>query len=118
MHTSEDVPATQEKGSRVDDLHLAFVADKETVRRHAQWRDPGITAHWDVANTSPSGGVDTSISAWAVDQCNMALGQEPTVVGNGTHAALVKAAQDCEPGAWERFNVLESVRVRDPPKAI
>ena len=83
MDTSEDPPATQGKHCRADDLHPAFVADIEVVQEHAQWRDPGTRAHWDVAKASPLDGVDAAISVWAVDE-------------GRTHAASVKAAKDCE----------------------
>ena len=37
MATSGDLPVTQEMRRRVNDLHVASVADNERVGEHAQW---------------------------------------------------------------------------------
>ena len=56
-------------------IHLAFVADKEIVKEHAQLREPGMRAHWDAATAPPWAGVGAATSAWAADQRNEALGR-------------------------------------------
>ena len=68
MDTSGDPPASQEKRRRVDGLHETFVADKDIVRRHGQWRGPGIKAHWDVAEAPESEDVDAATSTLAADR--------------------------------------------------
>ena len=41
---SEEALRNQEWRCRVGVLHLAFVADKELVKEHAQWQSPDLEA--------------------------------------------------------------------------
>ena len=55
MDTYEDLPASQEKRRRVEDPHVAFVAEKEVVQEHAKRRGPEKKNHWDATHASPLG---------------------------------------------------------------
>ena len=116
MDTSEDMPATQEKRRRAEDLHLAFVADKEIVEEHEQWRGPGMRALWEAATASALEGVRAATSAWAEDQRKTTLGQELTAGEERTHGALVRGAKDRDLGDWGKFTVFEPARLEKPPK--
>ena len=60
---SEGLLRTQEKRSRVGDLYLAFVLDKEVAMEHAHWWNPALKARWNATHASAAGGVDAAISA-------------------------------------------------------
>ena len=92
---------------RVGDLHLAFFADKEVVKEHAQrWRsdmrekidaqtrkDPGVSFVM-------GGGVPV-LSAWVAEECSRVLGQELTEAQERAHAALAPKAKRRDVEAWE-----------------
>ena len=60
MDTSEDMPVTQGRRRRVDDLRLAFVVKKEVAKEHEKWGGPGMNAQWDPARASPFDGADAA----------------------------------------------------------
>ena len=81
MRAAGGKSATQETRRRVEELHLAFVANKEVVAEHAQWRRHWAKAQWDAAHASPHAGPDAAISPSAADRSNKVSGQEPSADG-------------------------------------
>ena len=52
------------KRRRVDDLHLAFVAEEKVVAGHAQWRDPRMRGQRNAAKGAPLELANAVVSAW------------------------------------------------------
>ena len=56
MVTPDNSPVTQGKRCRASDPHLAFVAEKGKVEKHAKWWEPEMQAPWDATHATLVGG--------------------------------------------------------------
>ena len=63
---------SQNKRCRVGGRHVAFVAEKEVAKEHAQWWSPDLRSRLDATQSSA---VDSAISAWVAEDGNRVLGQ-------------------------------------------
>ena len=92
---------------RAGDLHLAFVADKEVVQRHVQWRHFERKVEIDAqSGRGPvaSPGVDSGgamLAARVAGERNRVLAQELTEEGERAHADPVLKARKRESGNME-----------------
>ena len=102
LDSPEDPPATGEKRCGMEDLHSTFVAEKEIVKEHEQWRGPEIKAHWNFNGPSPADKVDAALSAWAADECSKALGQGHPGAEERLHGGLARVAKERELAAWKQ----------------
>ena len=64
----EGSPLRPGKRYRADAFHTAFVAERDVVTEHAQWRNPEIRSKVEA--------VDAAISAGIADECNRVLARE------------------------------------------
>ena len=78
MGNPADSIRSQGRRFRAGDLHLAFVADEEVAKKHAQRRNPDLKARLDATRSSVVEGVGAATSAWDAGECNRVLGQEST----------------------------------------
>ena len=67
MDAPGDLPATQGKRCRAEDLHLALVADKEGVEKRAQSRGHEMKARWDGNHATPVEGEGAAIFSWRAE---------------------------------------------------
>ena len=99
------------RGCRAGDLRLAFVADKEIVKVHAQWWHSGMKggidaqARKDPGAQSVADGGGSVLFARVAEARNRVLGQELTEVDERLHADLVRKAKGKELDARGNFKV-------------
>ena len=55
----------------------AYVADKDVVKQHGQWRGPVMEESSPALPNAPVDGADAAISAWKADLCGETLGKRP-----------------------------------------
>ena len=67
-----------DKRCKRDALRAAFVADKEVVQEHAQWRNPGLQSQVKASRPLAVDWAGAAISSWVADERNRVLAQEPS----------------------------------------
>ena len=93
------------------DLHLAFLTEKEVVKKHAQWRyfemekEIGAQSRKDPGAPSVIDGGGHVLSAWVTEECNRVSGQKLTNVEERAHTDLVKKARGRKLDEWKQFKV-------------
>ena len=83
--SSEGLPGNQAKRCRVNDPHLAFVAETEVVMPHARWRNPDLMARWKATHPLAVGEMGAAVSAWIARERNRVSGQELKGEGGKLH---------------------------------
>ena len=104
---SDEGLSSQEKRRRVGDFHLAFVAEEEVVKEHAQWRNPDWKSRLDATQSSVVEGVDAAISAGVGEVCNRVLAQDLTEDGEKSHGDLVSVVKEGGLNASKQFKKAE-----------
>ena len=109
---NSDTPTQSvEKKSRLGELHLALVMDKEVAEDHAQeWRPEtkekiDTQARMDPAAPSMEDGGGPVLSSRLAEERNRISAQESTKGGDRTSADPGNKAKVGELGAWEHFRV-------------
>lgn len=118
MDASEDLPVTRGGRCRADDPHLAFVADEELAKEHAQWRAPEMRERGDVNRAFFAERADAVISASAAGQRNEAPGQDLSAEDAKFHGKLVRTAKGRELAAREKFEAFKPISEGAPLKPI
>ena len=118
MDNSDDVPATQDKRCHASDLSLAFVSEKDIVKRQTQWMDPVMRPHRDASHACAAEGVGAAISARTAEKCSRTSDQELTVAPEKLRVGRAGAAQERKLGDGVKFKVLQSVEMFPAPDSI
>ena len=105
--TPGDLPVTEEKCCRGDDLHLATVADGDKVQGRPDGQDPEMEALWDADQDSQAGEVEAAISAWAAGGRSRVLGKELTEEAEKLHGRFASAAMESELYQWKTSKVFQ-----------
>ena len=111
-----DIPTQSvDKKCRAGDLHFASVADKEMVKKHAQWRHADMMGNIDAqTHKHPGapfnkGGGGPVLFAWAAEECNRISGQELAEGQEPMHADLARKAKERKLDAWRQFEIFSPV---------
>ena len=114
--TDSGIP-TQSVGrkSRLGDLHLAIVMEKEAVKENARWRRLEMKAKID-AQTRIVDEWGPASSAWVAEERNRILGQELTECGGREFSDLVHTAKVRELEARGRSRAFSPVQPGTQPK--
>ena len=105
-----------DKRRKRDAPSAAFVADKEVVKEHAQWRDSESRPPVGASRSSAVVGLEAAISARVADEYNRVLGRGSTEGGETAHANLVREAEAKWPDAWKSSQVSNPLRAGDVGK--
>lgn len=65
-----------DKRRRRDPLRVASVADKELVKKYAQWQNPELKPQVQASRPQAAEGMEAATSAWVADECNRNLRQD------------------------------------------
>ena len=58
------------KRRKRDALRAAFLADKDVVKKHAQWRNPELKPRVQASRSSGAWGAEAACYAWVAGECN------------------------------------------------
>ena len=100
VETSEERLGKQVKRSRLGDLHVASVADKEVMKGHAPWWTLDSQARWDATHSTAGEGVNDAIYAWIAEERNRVFGQGLPREKEKLHGALATAVGESALSSW------------------
>ena len=92
-----------EKRARKGALQVSVVGNENLVKDCAQWWNPIMKPHINLAAIAPLDGVESAISAWVAFESEMILGQELSALEEQMHADLVISAEAEELAAWKQL---------------